>query len=98
MLHDQHASKSSNQANRPRIKRRPQHDHLGLQKPAFSVPPAVRCAGHDVLQCRQSASSEGELTMAVTNYLWDVENDSYLAETDGSDSTTAVYTNEPDHY
>lgn len=33
--------------------------------------------------------------MTVTNYIWDVENDSYLQETDGTDSTTVTYTNEP---
>ena len=33
--------------------------------------------------------------MPVTNYIWDVETDSYLMETDGSNVTQAVYTNEP---
>ncbi len=36
--------------------------------------------------------------MAVTNYVWDVENDSYLMETDGSDNTTVAYTSEPVQY
>src|SRR3990170_3189306 len=34
--------------------------------------------------------------MPVTNYLWDVESDNLLMETDASGATTAVYTNEPD--
>jgi len=33
--------------------------------------------------------------MPVTNYIWDIENDSYVMETDETDTTTAVYTNEP---
>lgn len=36
--------------------------------------------------------------MAITNYIWDVENDSYLMETDGAGATTVVYTNEPVQY
>src|SRR5947208_2397070 len=36
--------------------------------------------------------------MPVTNYIWDVENDNYLAETDDGGNTTAVYTNEPEPY
>ncbi len=36
--------------------------------------------------------------MAVANYVWDVENDSYLMETDEIDNTAAVFTNEPDQY
>ena len=34
--------------------------------------------------------------MTVTNYIWDVESDNLLMETDASGATTAVYTNEPD--
>src|SRR3990167_6118430 len=34
--------------------------------------------------------------MTVTNYIWDVESDNLLLETDVSGATTAVYTNEPD--
>jgi RHS repeat-associated protein len=33
-----------------------------------------------------------------TFFIWDVENDSYLMETDGAGSTAASYTNEPIHY
>jgi RHS repeat-associated protein len=33
--------------------------------------------------------------MAVTEYIWDVENDSYLMETDEDGATQAVYSNEP---
>lgn len=33
--------------------------------------------------------------MPLTKYIWEVENDSYLMETDATDTTTAVYTNEP---
>lgn len=36
--------------------------------------------------------------MPTTNYVWDADNDSYLMETDGTDSTTAVYTNEPTEF
>jgi len=36
--------------------------------------------------------------MPVTNYIWDVENDSLLMETDENGATTAVYTNEPDEF
>lgn len=36
--------------------------------------------------------------MPVTNYIWDVENDNVLMETDENDTTTAVYTNEPDEF
>ena len=36
--------------------------------------------------------------MPVTNFIWDPETDAYLMETDGSDQTTAVYTNEPVPY
>jgi len=34
--------------------------------------------------------------MPVTEYLWDVDNDSLLMETDGDGNPTAVYTNTPD--
>ncbi len=32
--------------------------------------------------------------MPITNYIWDTESDNILMETDGTDTTTAVYTNE----
>ncbi len=35
--------------------------------------------------------------MATTRYVWDVVNDNYLSENDGT-STTAVYTNEPSQF
>jgi hypothetical protein len=36
--------------------------------------------------------------MPVTNYIWDVVNDSYLMETDETGAATAVYTSEPVQY
>ncbi len=36
--------------------------------------------------------------MPVTNYIWDPVSDTVLAETDETDTTTAVYTNEPDEF
>jgi RHS repeat-associated protein len=36
--------------------------------------------------------------VAVTEYIWDVENDSYLMETDENGATQAVYTNEPSQF
>jgi len=36
--------------------------------------------------------------MPVTEYMWDVDNDSLLMETDGDGNATAVYTNTPDPY
>jgi RHS repeat-associated protein len=35
---------------------------------------------------------------AVTNYIWDVANDSYLLETDGNGDTVVEYTSEPARY
>src|SRR5689334_407042 len=42
---------------------------------------------------RQPAHSEEELTMTITNFIWDEQN--YLAGTDGSNAVKTVYTNEP---
>jgi len=36
--------------------------------------------------------------MPVTEYIWDVDNDSLLMEADGDGNATAVYTNTPDPY
>ena len=36
--------------------------------------------------------------MAVTEYIWDVESDNVLQETDDLGATTATYTNEPDEF
>jgi len=36
--------------------------------------------------------------MPTTEYIWDVDNDSLLMETDGDGNATAVYTNTPDPY
>jgi len=36
--------------------------------------------------------------MAVTNYLWDMESDNVLMESDEAGVTTAVYTHEPEQY
>jgi len=36
--------------------------------------------------------------MPVTEYIWDVDNDSLLMETDGDGNPTAIYTNTPDSY
>ena len=36
--------------------------------------------------------------MPTTKYVWDVESDNVLMETDENDVTTAVYTNEPAEY
>jgi len=58
-------------------------------------------ASSSVLLClcvERAFDTQRRCVLPVTEYLWDVDNDSLLMETDGDGNPTAIYTNTPDPY